>query len=305
MIRSLWIENASGDRLDIDLRESSNQLGFTVFNLDGLGSPKATINGQGGPNFDGIRANSIQVDARQIVMTLAVTGIADREEAAKALIYQFFPLKQMIKFGVITDSYDVYIDAYVEQNEFNQFSQVENAVISLYCPQPYFRQTSETLYTAGLDSSTGLFSFPFVNEGGSPVLEFGAYVPDFTIEIPYYGGAPTGCYITLQCGYEGQVTDIDIKNSNGNQVMRLSPKSPAGVPGSVYGDTYFIDTRAGQKSVTVLRSGFIFNVISDIRIGDDWLTIEPGNNVITIEAESGIENILFFDVRFHKLREGV
>lgn len=302
MIRSIWVETLSGDRLDIDLRRSADELGLLVFNLEGLGPPKATVSGRGGPNFDGIKMNSVRADSRQIVFTIAITAKGDREEAAKALVYKFFPSKGLIKFGVVTDRYESYVDAVVEENEFNQFSTVENAVISLLCPQPYFRDVEINEHYTNFSATEGLLYFPVTNNAvSSPEIELGIYVPLPTIEVVNHGGATVGCNIIMYFGY-GNTNGIHIRNSNGDQLMRIDPRSGTGTFSL---SSIHINTVVGEKSVQWYYDGEYTNILNDVRLGDDWITIEPGVNTITFDADEEIDNLLGAEISFYRLRQGV
>ena len=87
MIKTITIKNPNRNILELNLRSSAQEVGLLIFNIEGLGPPKATVNGQGGPNFDGIRASSVRTDARHLLMTLAVVEGGDLEEDAKQRIY--------------------------------------------------------------------------------------------------------------------------------------------------------------------------------------------------------------------------
>ena len=304
MIQTVWIENPSGQLLELNLRSSDREVGLLIFNIEGLGPPKASVNGSGGPNFDGIRVSSIGADARHILMTLVVAIGAISEEEAKNKIYRFFPIKQEIVFGVKTDTKDVYIPAIVEENEFNQFAKVENAVISLFCPNPYFISAAETefiLFRTGVP----LFEFPFKNDSlVAPLLEFGYLLDTPKVTIDYKGEVKTGIDFTIDLF--GYVEDLSIANSNGSQLMTLDfAGAEAHFGGSVMaGDQLYINTRVGQKSIFFVRDAEWFNMINGVGIADDWIELFPGINEVVITAVSGIE-FVETEIKFRALSEGV
>lgn len=301
MIKTVRIRNPAGNILELDLRSSVDDHGLVIFNMSGLGPAKATVNGQGGPNFDGVRVSSTRVDARHITMTLAVSEhITSLEETAKDKIYTFFPIKQQIIFGIETDSKDVYTAGIIESNEFNQFAKVENAVISIYCPNPYFIDTEEIVVTISADGAIPLFEFPFSNESLSdPLMQFG-YITDLpTGFIDYYGEVETGADIILE--FLGAATDIVITNTNGAQQMTIDLSTVG--PTQNY-DQIFINTRVGEKSIYFVRNQVWTNMINDVGIDDDWIQLRPGNNTVIINAATGVDNINT-EVRYRPLREGV
>jgi hypothetical protein len=300
MIKTISSVNSAGSTLKLDLRRSGEELGLLIFNIEGLGPPKATVNGTGGPNFDGIRASSIRADARHLLMTLAVTKGGELEEDAKQRIYRYFPVKQEIILRIETDRKDVYIPAIVESNEFNQFSLVENAVISLFCPNPYFLST--IVNSIIMDTASGIpnFECPFENVGlYAPTIEFG-FITDFpTAEIPYNGEVKTGIDINLN--FLGAATDIVITNNNGSQQMTIDTSN---LEPLVLGDQIFINTRVGEKSIWFVRDTVWTNIINAVGIDDNWIDLRPGGNRIIVNAVSGIDKIET-NIQFRALSEGV
>lgn len=303
MIQSIWVKNQNGDYLELPLRTSGEAYGIYVFNLDGLGSPKATVNGVGGPGFDGVRVNSIRTDARHLVLSLAMPNPAT-EEAAKALIYKMFPIKQNITLGITTDSVEVKTECFVESNEVSQFSKIENATISLICPNPYFMDLVEWESSLSYDSGIPLFEFPFSNESlTDPLIEFGLVTTVPTAQILYDGAVETGAIFSLF--FTGNVGGLSISNSNGGQIMTIDETVGEALAGSdiMTGDTIRINTRSGEKSVEFIRGGNTYNMIAGIGLDDDWITIRPGINYIVIGATTGVQYIEA-DIRFNPLREG-
>ena len=305
MIQTIWVKNPSGNILELNLRSSDQEVGLIVFNLTGLGPPKATVNSSGGPNFDGVRVTSVGADARHLLLTLAVANGLILEEDAKQKIYTFFPIKQEITFGIKTDRKDVYISAIVEENEFNQFAKVENAVISLFCPAPYFIDNVETKLLLSRDAAIPLFEFPFKNDSITlKELEFGYLVDTPKTTIDYTGEVKTG--VDFIFNLFGWVDDLSIANSNGSQLMILDFTDAESYFGGqvTTGDQVYLVTRTGQKSVYFVRDTVWFNMINGVGLTDDWIDIRPGINNIVITANYGIEYVET-EILFRALSEGV
>lgn len=305
MIQSIWVQNQNGARLDLPLRTSIEENNIAIYNVEGLGSPVATVNGTGGPGFDGIRVNSIRTDARHITISFAIPNAGDREEEAKALLYQFFPVKQYITLGVKTDKRNIYIDAYVEQNEMTQFSQMEGSTVSLYCPKPYFIDIFSWDYSVTRDTGIPLFEFPFSNESLTEDLLIFSEVTEYpTVRINYIAGVTSGVYITLLLG--GAVTGLQILNGNGSQVMNLDTSLPLAYFGGPTedGDQIMIGTHPGSKWIYYVRDGEFFNMIAGVGLQDDWIEVRPGVNTIVTECTTGVA-YLTMDLSFSPLREGV
>lgn len=305
MIQSVWVENQNGDRLDLPLSTSGEEHGIYVFNTEGLGSPVATVNGTGGPAFDGIRVNSVRADARHLMLSLAIPEGGDREEEAKALIYKHFPVKQLVTFGIVTDRVSVYTEAFIEQNEMSEFSKIENSVISMVCPEPYFLDVSEWETTVTYDSGIPLFEFPFSNESLTlPQIIFGEVTNIPTAYVYYTGAVETGATFSLY--FTGNVDGLTIANSNGSQLMSIDVSVGETLAGGPIqsGDQILINTRKGEKSIYFVRAGVRYNMLASIGITDDWIQVRPGVNAIVIGATTGLEYIET-DIRVRPKREGV
>lgn len=257
MIESLWITNPNNETLELNLRSSEATHGLLVFNLEGLGSPKATVTGSTGFNYDGVRNYFVSADARHLILTLAVSDRGSDEETAREKIYQYFPVKAEITFRVTTeDGKDVSTQAFVESVEMNQFAKVENAVISLYCADPYFFETDFSSATMLLDTPTNIL---------------------------YSGSIPTG--ILINCDIGGQCTDITITNDNGSQSMQIElPDEANGSSG--LRSQLIVDTRFGSKEVLwISREGSIYDITgSGVSLSQDWIELRRGNNTITVSA---------------------
>lgn len=305
MITAVWIENQNGDRMDLDLRSSGEELGLLVYNLEGLGSPKATVNSQGGPNFDGVRVSSVSADPRQIILTLAVTKQGVKEEEARALVYQHFPVKQKIRLGIKTDRNELEAECYVEQTEFTQFAEVESATISLYCPQPYFHEVFTQIFSIYPGSGIPLFQFPFSNESlTTSMLEFSEYTEAPMTIIDYVSGVETGVDISME--FSGRVRYITITNTNGNQRQRINLDGIEALLGGnvADGDRVVLNTRIGEKRVWFIRGDTTYNLMNGLTFGDDWITLKPGRNTIVVKASVG-EDQINTDIKFQAKREGV
>jgi hypothetical protein len=255
MIETLWVTNPAGNTLEVNLRSSDQDHGLLIFDMSGLGSPNATVSGVGGPNFDGVRANFVRADARHILLTVAVSAQGDAEEVARQKIYTFFPVKKEITFRITTGAKDIYIQAFVESVEMSHFAKVENAVISLFCPDPYFIDMIEDYYRIPYDSATN---------------------------IPYDGELSTGVDLNLTLG--GYVNSVTITNDREDQSMTidLTVIDSSGDPG----DKVAINTRYGQKSAMFwdVSAQSWETLIAGIAADQDWIQLYPGDNLITVTS---------------------
>jgi hypothetical protein len=265
MIQSIHVTNSAGNTLDLNLWNIAigDSLGadrLRIFNIEGLGSPKAVVEGLSGPLYDGVTGHFVKTDPRHILITLVIPRRGNYEEIARREIYEYFPGKEEIKFRVVTDTKDVYTMATVESVEMNHFSKSVNAVISLYCPYPYFLDQIDSSQYAEFKGT----SQAIVHEG------------DFAV----------GGLFTLYFGQDNE-TYLILENSNGDQTFTLNYTY---VPGGLVqaGDKIYIDTRGGQNQVI----HELYNGITqtDITLGvspnSDWLQILPGTNWFSLTLDS-------------------
>jgi len=277
MINTIYITNPSDDTLTLSMRDSGENEGLIIFNMEGLGPPKATISGVGSPNVDGIRVSFVKTDARHILMTLVIP-VSASEETAKQKIYDYFPIKGEITFRVQSDTKNVNIPAIVESVEMNQFAKVENAVISLYCPDPYFLSVGEQT--------------PFISSGGTL--------------ITYNGELSTGVDIIVS--FTGDATgDLYITNTAGNQELVIGWASITyWVPGVPLrdGDQLVINTRFGERSAIFTRDSTDYNLLNVIALDADWIQLLLGANTIAWSMAVGEANVSV-QVKYRSLFEGV
>lgn len=252
MIQDLYITNPKGDTLQLNLRTALDDHGLLVFNLEGLGSPKATVTGLSGPTYDGIMGYFVRTDSRHLLLTLAIPKQGTSEETGKGKVYEFFPIKETIIFRIVTDNVDAHIDAIVESVEMNQFAKVENAVISLYCPNPYFLDALE--------------SWEYAEYGG------------VSKTVTYEGTVAAGAFFYIYCGDPYGPVTITISNDRGNQSMSLDY--------SYFdtGDKLHINTRLGEKKVTHWNAstGTWTDITHLVKKDSQWIKLYPGDNVISV-----------------------
>ena len=107
------IENGYGELLAL-----TNHPKYTVYQIDGLDPPTATINTSIVANFDGSRFNSARAGERNIVIYLAVEHECEKNRIE---LYKYVRAKHPITFYYKNDSRDVYIDGYVENMQIGFF----------------------------------------------------------------------------------------------------------------------------------------------------------------------------------------
>lgn len=250
------------EQLDIVLQDDDPS-GYTMVSIDGLGSPDAQINTQGSSYFDGEEYNSARVIKRTINVTLAINGSGDTEETNRTAIYKWFPIRRSILFGVLTSTKDLVIDAYVERLVMNVSSKIENAIITLVSPGPFFRDRV---------ASTVIFGSASEN-------------------INYYGDIYNGFVATLT--FSGTATTVTLTHVGLSKTITINTTTVSSIVGSAIqsGDVIILDTRNGNKKLTLTRGSTDYNILPAIGTFPDWPYLENGVNTIQYGAASGLANI--------------
>lgn len=264
------IENEYGELLSL-----TNNPKYTVYQIDGLEPPTATINTSIVANFDGSRFNSARAGERNIVIYLAVEHECEKNRIE---LYKYVRAKHPITFYYKNDSRDVYIDGYVENMQIGFFEKKQLVQISIICPYPYFKSAQNTI----IDFSTTvpLFVFPFAYEDAGDAfseLELGAMQ-----SVINDGDIENGVIITIKA--TGRALNPQIYNNSANEYFKLNVDM-------FEGDEIVINTIPGQKGVTLTHEGTTTNIINDMVIGSKWFKLLTGDNLFSYDADEYPENL--------------
>lgn len=264
------IENEYGERLEL-----TNNSNYTVYQIDGLDPPTATVNTSPVANFDGEIFNSAKANKRNIVIYLTIEGDCEKN---RINLYRYARSRRAISFYYKNDSRDVYIDGYVESIQIAFFEMKQNVQISIICPEPWFKATDTSI----TDFSTiiPLFVFPFAyEEAGAPFSEIELNAQKSIINN---GDIVNGVIINIKA--TGTVLNPAIYNLTENQYFKLDIEM-------VEGDELTINTNNSHKSVTLLHDGVRSNVINNMDIGSKWFQLLSGDNIFTYGADEFAQNL--------------
>ena len=283
MSYSIEIENSKGEKLELTSDPS-----YSVAGIEGLYPPSATINTSALATSDGAKYNSSRANVRNIVIELFIESPVEEN---RIRLYKYVKTKERIRFYYKNDTRNVFIDGYVESMPIKMFEMKQGVQISIVCPDPYFRDVTETL--VDFASVSSLFEFPFaIEESGTEMsrLEVGAELP-----IVNQGDVKTGVTITLRSS--GLVLNPKIYNVTTEEWFILDLEMNIG-------DVITIITENGKKSVKMVHEGIERNVINDLRHGSKWLQLEPEDNIFTYTADEFPYN-LSCQFLVHNKYEGV
>lgn len=261
------IENEFNNMLQLSQNEDKWQL----LSVTGLNQPPASIITSVVPGFDGARFNSSRLEARNIVITLA---IVDHTEINRMILNSVIYSKRYIKVYYKNNSLDVYIEGYVESFEYDVFEQGIRAQISIICTNPYWidNESNVTVITPMVD----LFEFPFsIPEEG---ISLGELTSDFSNIVTNNGTVETGAVITIKSNYV--TINPSITNVTTGQTMKINTTIAAG-------DQVIISTLRSKKFIKKYSAGQMYNIINDLDVSSTWINIIPGENTFILRSDHG------------------
>lgn len=248
---------------------------YTLFKIEGLNPPQATINSSVNATTDGSIINSVRTENRNIVLYLAIEGDV---ETNRLNVYKYFPIKQTVTLYFSNGSRDVYIKGIVEVIECDLFSNKQIAQVSIVCPQPYFKTIEELSISFGDVLKKFQFPFSIPAEG----IEFSPVVSNQRKTIVNTGDAEAGIIIELFA--VGTVENPVIYNVlTGGKMQFNATMLPS--------DKIIVNTNVGEKSITLIREGVSYNAMGLMTAGSEWFKLINGDNVFTYDADSGTSSL--------------
>lgn len=280
---TLIAENERGERLSL-----TDNPRWDVADVTGTNPAPAAIGMKKYAGADGSAFSSASVQNRNIVITLSLKVPIEEN---RLILYRFFRTKQRIRLLYTNKHRDVYIPGYIESVENNPFTQQQLPQISVICPDPFWRSAVQEI--ADFSAVRALFEFPFsIPDTG---MEF-SVLEHLTATDINAGEIETGAVIRMSAS--GAVENPRIYNRTTQEYFGLTYTMAEG-------DLITVDTRFGEKSVTVLHGSTVAeNILHAKSDGSAWLTFYPGRNQLDFDADSGAEN-LSVSVTLTPLFEGV
>ena len=281
----LILENAAGNRLTFGMNSP-----FTVADIDGLNPPTATINTNNVGLMDGAVFNSSKMNMRTIDVAFAIEYQAARNRIE---VYRVLKSKQYVKLYYIGQYRNVFIEGYISKIDISYFEMKQIVTCQIICPSPYFKQAQEIVDE--LRNIINMFHFPF-SSTESPQLVFGKIGNESGITIENDGDVDCGMIIELYA-----VDDI----SNPKIYNYITQDFIGLVYDMQAADLITIDTRQGQKTVTLLRNAVETNLFNYVMEGSEWLQLPADGGTFVYEVGTGDANDLIVTFKHHNLYEGV
>lgn len=304
MIYTIIATNAKGDSVELDLANPWAG-GIAVMGASGLGPAEGTINTVNFATSDGALFNSSRIKSRDIELNLKFLG--SDIEAVRHKMLRYFRVKHPITLDFITDYRHTYITGHVEKNEIDIFSNSEGADLTIVCPNPFFklRDPVKGKNSVRFTSSTPSFEFEFEDPNAdSPTLKFGEMTSTGETVVVYEGDADASTIVDIQ--FLGPATGLKLYNTTTQTRINIDTNEISRLFGSTIkaGDRLSISSGVGDKYVKAYRDGKVYNALSALDRDSDWIFLTPGDNLITVRADTGIENVSSI-ISFENLYESI
>lgn len=304
MIYTIIATNAKGDSVELDLANPWAG-GIAVTGASGLGPADGTINTVNFATSDGALFNSSRIKSRDIELNLKFLG--SDIEAVRHRLLRYFRVKHPITLDFITDYRHTYITGHIEKNEINIFSKDEGADITIVCPNPFFRlrDPAKGKNSVRFTTSTPSFEFEFQDPNSdSPTLIFGEMTSTGETVVVYEGDADASTVVDIQ--FLGPATGVKLYNTTTQTRINIDTNEIARLLGSTIraGDRLSISSGVGDKYVRAYRDGKLYNALSALDKDSDWIFLTPGDNLITVRADTGIDNVSAI-ISFENLYESI
>lgn len=281
----LILENAAGDQINF-----AQNSAFTVTEIEGLNPPEATINTSEIALMDGAKFNSSKLNMRNINVAFAI----ERQAAKNRLeVFKVLKSKQWVKMTYIGQYRQVFIEGYIESIDITYFEMKQIVTCSILCPSPYFKEAQ--IIVNELLNIVSAFHFPFASTA-EPELIFSYINNEIGIVIENDGDIDCGLIIELYA--KDAVSNPKVFNYITGDYIGLNFSMQEG-------DLITIDTRQGQKSVTLLRGGVESNIFNYIVQGSTWLQLSANGDTFVYEVETGLASDLSLTFKHYNLYEGV
>lgn len=304
MIYTIVATNDKGDSVELDLANPWAG-GIAVTGASGLGPADGTINTVNFATSDGALFNSSRIKSRDIELNLKFLG--SDIEAVRHRLLRYFRIKHPITLDFITDYRHTYITGHVEKNEIDIFSNSEGADITIVCPNPFFklRDPAKGKNSVRFTTSTPSFEFEFQDPNSeSPTLVFGEMTATGETVVVYEGDADASTIVDIQ--FLGPASGVKLYNATTQTRINIDTNEISRLLGSAIraGDRLSISSGVGDKYVKAYRDGKVYNALSALDKDSDWIFLTPGDNLITVRADTGIDNVSAI-ISFENLYESI
>lgn len=263
---------------------------FTLTNVDGMTTAATDISTIVIGGIDGDHINNIQAQPRGMVFDLRIKNGVN-VEYAKREILSVVKLKQQCTLQWSQNNKTVTIKGVVDNVTMPRFNNEVTMQISLHCAEPFWEDLNEII--SEISEIIPLHYFTnyendmlfFVSDG----IPFSAYDTSRTRIFYNFGDVSVGMIIEVIA--LGTVTNPIIYGQGGN-FFGVGYGTRSLVMSE--GDVLIINTRAGEKSVTL--NGV--SQLDKIKPRSTWLQLEAGENEFSVNSDDAATDNLVFTLEY-------
>lgn len=300
---------------------------FTLTNVDGLTTAATDISSIVIGGVDGDFVNSMQAQPRGIIFDLRIKNGVNVESAKRAVL-SIVKLKQKCSLEWTQNGRTLVINGVVDTVTMPRFNNEVTMQISIHCGEPFWEDLNDIISEISeimplqyfTDDPYDMLYFP---DGGIP---FSAYDTSRTRSFNNTGDVAVGMIIEIYA--LATVTNPIIYNQNGEFFgVGYGGKSLV----MYEGDVLVINTKAGEKSVTLLRGGSTYgqmaealetmlanygengrlnltpemaeqfnvdryNLLNKIKPQSTWLQLQAGVNEFSIDSDGTATDDMIFSL---------
>ncbi|WP_418972620.1 phage tail domain-containing protein [Allofournierella sp.] len=256
------------------------QFGFCwplwLADVDGLTEAKYTVKTEKQSGIDGEEYQGAVATKRNIVI---YADVKENHEVVRERLYSFFQPRTSGTLYVQDGAVERKIDYYVEFVRFEPAGRMRRATISLICPDPLFKATTDE--RVEMAAWQGLIEWPDdLLEIAAEPFELTRKTSNLIAVVPNGSNAARGLTITFTA--TGLVENPSLFEVNRRQGFKLNQEMHSG-------DAVVVTTGWHNKRVRLIRNGAESEINDAWVFGSTWLQAEPGDNVYRYDAQSGID----------------
>ena len=289
MSKKIVCKNEDGVQIEFSYEDDAE---FFLISCDGIYSVSNNVVTSENTMTDGSTYQGSTTKQRNIV----ITAEFDTDyQARRDFLYKSFKPKSLGTFYYTENSEQRQIDYYVEGIEIDEKGVCRNAVISLLCPDPFFKDPADTTITmAGWEPC-----FEFIHEFTEELEEFGVRVAELVKDIENDSAAD---YIGIEIIFEaiGAVRnpvlyhvqqDIHIQIGTDNYPFDMET-----------GDVLRITTGTNEKNVYLVKGGETTKINEYLEEESEFIQLVHGTNTLIYDAAQGVDYLnVTIKYRFHYL----